>query len=94
MGQWDTNTRSFKVNIRQRLIGKLKSKGCKFCLLESNPEVNKKKDSSKDSSKDWYKNITVTTIDNEEITGDIVHIVTDNAFGTNISNWFIICPGK
>ena len=51
MGQWDTKTRSFKVNIGQRFIGKLKSKGCKFCWLESNPEVNKKRDLLEDCIK-------------------------------------------
>jgi|TARA_B100000795_G_scaffold262659_1_gene240824 hypothetical protein len=95
MGIWQTNNASFKVNLVQSLIGKLKAKGCKFCWIKDNGAAmiafneNKQKD-----EKDKQTTLKVITSDDDTVTGYIAHIVDGWCSGSPHTNWFIICPGR
>ena len=107
MGIWTTNAgKSYKVNIRQDQICKLKAAGARFCWFKDNPGINDENNEiyfetktindrtgeNKDS-RVRRENITVTCEDGDVITGYITHLVEGYAcMGTHIGDWFIIKP--
>lgn len=108
MGIWTTNAgKSYKVNIRQDQICKLKAAGARFCWFKDNPGINDENNEiyfetktindrtgeNKDS-RVRRENITVTCEDGDVITGYITHLVEGyQCMGTHIGNWFIIQKG-
>jgi hypothetical protein len=96
MGIWQTNNASFKVNLVQSLIGELKAKGCKFCLMKDNGEamIAFNENKQKDEQQDKLDTLKVITSDNDTVTGYIAHMVNGWCSGSPHTNWFIICPGR
>ena len=107
MGIWTTNNRnSYKVNIGQDQICKMKAAGARFCWFKDNPGINdenneiyfetKTKNDGIGENKDSRvrrENITVTCEDGDVITGYITHLVQGyQCMGTHIGDWFIIKP--
>ena len=92
MGIWQTNNASFKVNIGQLLIGKLKSEGCRFCWVKDNQETMieyKKKLEEECKERPVFE---VITSDGDTVKGCIGHMVNEWCSGTSLVGWFIICP--
>jgi len=106
MNSWTTKNSAFNVNIEQRLIRVMQSKGARFCKMSHNSDIDNKNskwwedDTRNDdadenqSSRKLKQDITVTTVDGDSVTGYITHWVTGPCSGTNEINWFIIQPGK
>ena len=107
MGIWTTNNgNSYKVNIGQDQICKMKAAGARFCWFKDNPGINdenneiyfetKTKNDRIGENKDSRvrrENITVTCEDGDVITGYITHLVQGyQCMGTHIGDWFIIKP--
>ena len=107
MGIWTTNNgNSYKVNIGQDQICKMKAEGARFCWFKDNPGINdenneiyfetKTKNDRIGENKDSRvrrENITVTCEDGDRITGYITHLVQGyQCMGTHIGDWFIIKP--
>ena len=103
MGIWTTNNRnSYKVNIGQDQICKMKAAGARFCWIRDNPgikdenndtyyeTVNKEGESGR---RKWKESITVECEDGDIITGHIIHWVDGfECHGTDQGDWFIIKP--
>jgi len=106
MNSWTTKNSAFNVNIEQRLIRVMQSKGARFCKMSHNSDIDNKsskwwEDDTRNDNADenqsrrkLKQDITVTTIDGDSVTGYITHWVTGPCIGTNEINWFIIQPGK
>ena len=107
MGIWTTNNgNSYKVNIGQDQICKMKAAGARFCWFKDNTGINdenneiyfetKTKNDRIGENKDSRvrrENITVTCEDGDVITGYITHLVQGyQCMGTHIGDWFIIKP--
>ena len=107
MGIWTTNNgNSYKVNIGQDQICKMKAEGARFCWFKDNPGINdenneiyfetKTKNDRIGENKDSRvrrENITVMCEDGDVITGYITHLVQGyQCMGTHIGDWFIIKP--
>ena len=106
MGIWTTRRNSYKVNIGQDPICKMKAAGARFCWFKDNPGINdenneiyfetKTKNDRIGENKDSRvrrENITVTCEDGDRITGYITHLVEGyECMGTHIGDWFIIKP--
>ena len=106
MNSWTTKNSAFNVNIEQRLIRVMQSKGARFCKMSHNSDIDNKnskwwEDDTRNDDADenqsmrkLKQDITVTTVDGDSVTGYITHWVTGPCSGTNEINWFIIQPGK
>ena len=105
MNSWTTKNSAFNVNIEQRLIRVMQSKGARFCKMSHNSDIDNKnskwwedgpsESAGEDQSRRKLKqDITVTTVDGDSVTGYITHWVKGPCSGTNEINWFIIQPGK
>ena len=106
MNSWTTKNSVFNVNIEQRLIRVMQSKGARFCKMSDNSDIDNENskwykddicndDAGEDQSgRKLKQDITVTTVDGDSVTGYITHWVTGPCSGTNEINWFIIQPGK
>lgn len=104
MNSWTTKNSAFNVNIEQRLIRVMQSKGARFCKMSHNSDIDNKNskwweddtcnDDVKADARKLKQDITVTTVDGDSVTGYITHWVTGPCSGTNEINWFIIQPGK
>ena len=106
MGIWTTQRNSYKVNIGQDQICKMKAEGARFCWFKDNPGINdenneiyfetKTKNDRIGENKDSRvrrENITVMCEDGDVITGYITHLVQGyQCMGTHIGDWFIIKP--
>ena len=99
MGIWQTNKASFKVNIVQSFIEKLKGQGCKFCWIKDNGIVNllnnEKAETGAETgaeTAEGNKILEVITSEGDTVKGYIMHIVDGYCSGTDIIGWFIICP--
>ena len=106
MGIWTTNARkSYKVNIGQDQICKMKEAGARFCRFSDNPGINDENNEiyfetktvkvhGKDEEhRSRRQDITVTCEDGDRITGYISHLVEGyQCMGTHIGDWFIIKP--
>ena len=106
MGIWTTQRNSYKVNIGQDQICKMKAAGARFCWFKDNPGINdenneiyfetKTKNDRIGENKDSRvrrENITVMCEDGDVITGYITHLVQGyQCMGTHIGDWFIIKP--
>ena len=86
MGIWQTNTASFKVNLGQLYVGKLKSQGCKFCWIKDN------KHATLSTTKDNPDILEVITSDGDTVRGSVVHTVDSWCTGSGQAGWFIISP--
>ena len=102
MGIWTTkNGNSYKVNIGQDQICRMKAAGARFCRIRDNPGI---KDENNDtyyedvnkegeSGRKWRESITVQCEDGDVITGYIIHWVDGyQCQGTDQGDWFIIKP--
>ena len=108
MGIWTTNARkSYKVNIGQDQICKMKEAGARFCRFSDNPGINDENNEiyfetktvkvhGKDEEhRSRRQDITVTCEDGDRITGYITHLVEGyQCVGTHIGDWFIIQEGR
>jgi hypothetical protein len=104
MNSWTTKNGAFNVNINERLIRVMKSKGARFCKMSDNSDIDNESstrceddtntDGENQSGRKLKQDITVTTVDGDSVTGYITHWVVGPCTGTNEINWFIIQPGK
>ena len=106
MGIWTTkNGNSYKVNIGQDQICRMKAEGARFCWFKDNSGINDENNeiyfetkTIKIHGKDEQhrkrrESITVTCEDGDRITGYITHLVEGyQCMGTHIGDWFIIKP--
>ena len=107
MGIWTTkNGNSYKVNIGQDQICRMKAEGARFCWFKDNSGINDEnneiyfetitKNDRGGENKNHRKrreNITVRCEDGDVITGYIAHLVVGyQCMGTHIGDWFIIKP--
>jgi len=102
MGIWKTNNSDITVNILQQQINAMKNKGAQFCRMKDNPEIQ-------NENSEWYEDfagdgdktgrrlkhdITVTSVNGNNVTGYISHWVNGPCAATPERDWFIIQPGK
>ena len=107
MGIWNTKRGDIIVNIMQQQINAMKKKGAQFCRMKDNPEIQNEnsewyenftcKDFEGDSDKTSRRlkhDITVTSVNGNNVTGYISHWVNGPCAATPERDWFIIQPGK
>ena len=107
MGIWTTNNgNSYKVNIGQDQICRMKAEGARFCWFKDNSGINDENNEiyfetitindrggENKNHRKRRENITVRCEDGDVITGYIAHLVVGyQCMGTHIGDWFIIKP--
>ena len=107
MGIWTTkNGNSYKVNIGQDQICRMKAEGARFCWFKDNSGINDENNEiyfetitindrggENKNHRKRRENITVRCEDGDVITGYIAHLVEGyQCMGTHIGDWFIIKP--
>ena len=107
MGIWTTkNGNSYKVNIGQDQICRMKAEGARFCWFKDNSGINDENNEiyfetitindrggENKNHRKRRENITVRCEDGDVITGYIAHLVVGyQCMGTHIGDWFIIKP--